>query len=55
MNSYTDGYNLAKTQSKRFSTLSDIKKHYANASEEFIKGFIDGFDEYWTNKLMEEF
>ena len=55
MKTYTEGYNLAKTQSKRFSTISAIKRCYTGASEDFIRGFIDGFDEYWTEKLMEEF
>lgn len=55
MKTYKEGYYLAKTQSHRFSTISEVKKHYTSASEDFIRGFIDGFDEYWTDKLMGEF
>jgi hypothetical protein len=55
MSEYKKGYNLAKKEAKEYSTISEIKSSYSKASEEFIKGFIDGFDEYWTEKLMKEF
>ena len=55
MSDYKKGYDLSKDLSNKFETISEIKSKYKNMSDDFIRGVIDGFDEYWTDKLMGEF
>lgn len=55
MSRYEEGKKEGKRNAKYFESVSEIINHYSNVDPDFLKGFIKEFNEYWDQKLMEEF